>query len=192
MLRVSCKFFTRYQTEIVLDWFCDGRPPLSHHIQQARPWRGLDTFCDRRKRFATKHAWNYCNNTGQRVKSTCFRLLVLFLTPKMNLLKFYFRFKWTCVTLRLGKIWNLKLYAKTIWYQLTSLRNCYWSTMKFVKEIVRPFVIILYLVSAWLDFRPHFLKRGARAPLNGNRLNTNLLLTFAKTQNNSAHTYIAI
>jgi len=28
---------------------------------------------------------------------------------------------------------------------------------------------------------------GARAPLNGNRLNTNLLLTFVKTQNNSAH-----
>jgi len=34
---------------------------------------------------------------------------------------------------------------------------------------------------------------GARAPpLNGNRLNTNLLLTFAKTQNNSTHAYIAI
>jgi len=31
--------------------------------------------------------------------------------------------------------------------------------MKFVKEIVRPFVIILYLVSAWLDFRSHLLKR---------------------------------
>jgi len=34
---------------------------------------------------------------------------------------------------------------------------------------------------------------GARAPpLNGNRLNTNLLLTFVKTQNNSAHAYIAV
>jgi len=34
---------------------------------------------------------------------------------------------------------------------------------------------------------------GARAPpLNGNRLNTDLLLTFAKTQNNSTHAYIAI
>ena len=34
---------------------------------------------------------------------------------------------------------------------------------------------------------------GDRAcPLNGNRLNTNLLLTFVKTQNNSAHAYIAI
>ena len=31
------------------------------------------------------------------------------------------------------------------------------------------------------------------APLpNGNRLNTNLLLTCVKTQNNSAHAYIAI
>jgi len=29
-------------------------------------------------------------------------------------------------------------------------------------------------------------------PLNGIRLNTNLLLTFVKTQNNSAHAYIAI
>ena len=33
---------------------------------------------------------------------------------------------------------------------------------------------------------------GASAPLNGNRLNTNLLLTFIKTQNNFAHAYIAI
>jgi len=34
---------------------------------------------------------------------------------------------------------------------------------------------------------------GTRAtPLNGNRLNTNLLLTFVKTQNNSARAYIAI
>jgi len=33
---------------------------------------------------------------------------------------------------------------------------------------------------------------GARPPLNGNGLNTNLLLTFVKTQNNSAHAYIAI
>jgi len=32
----------------------------------------------------------------------------------------------------------------------------------------------------------------APLPLNGNRLNTNLLLTFVKTQNNSAHAYIAI
>jgi len=29
-------------------------------------------------------------------------------------------------------------------------------------------------------------------PLNGNRLNRNLLLTFVKTQNNSAHAYITI
>jgi len=34
--------------------------------------------------------------------------------------------------------------------------------------------------------------QGARAPLNGNHLNTNLLLTFVKTQNNSAHAYSAI
>jgi len=34
--------------------------------------------------------------------------------------------------------------------------------------------------------------RGLEHPLNGNRLNTNLLLTFVKTQNNSAHAYIAI
>jgi len=33
---------------------------------------------------------------------------------------------------------------------------------------------------------------GARYPLNGNRLNTNLLLTFVKTQNNSAHAYVAM
>jgi len=32
--------------------------------------------------------------------------------------------------------------------------------------------------------------RGLEPPLNGNRLNTNLLLTFVKTQHNSAHAYI--
>jgi len=46
-----------------------------------------------------------------------------------------------------------------------------------------------------------YTRRGARReglrgieppPFNGNRLNTNLLLTFVKTQNNSAHAYIAI
>jgi len=34
--------------------------------------------------------------------------------------------------------------------------------------------------------------RGLEPPLNGNRLNTNLLLTFVKTQNNSADAYIPI
>ena len=34
--------------------------------------------------------------------------------------------------------------------------------------------------------------RGLEHSLDGNRLNTNLLLTFVKTQNNSAHAYIAI
>jgi len=34
--------------------------------------------------------------------------------------------------------------------------------------------------------------RGLEPPLNANRLNTNLLLRFVKTQNNSAHAYIAI
>jgi len=34
--------------------------------------------------------------------------------------------------------------------------------------------------------------RGLVPPLNGNRLNTNLLLTFVKTQNYSAHAYMAI
>ena len=33
---------------------------------------------------------------------------------------------------------------------------------------------------------------GAGGPLNGNRLNTNMLLTFVKTRKNSAHAYIAI
>jgi len=40
--------------------------------------------------------------------------------------------------------------------------------------------------------RTQGMAEGARVPLNGNRLNTNLLLTFVKTQNNSAHAYIAI
>jgi len=34
--------------------------------------------------------------------------------------------------------------------------------------------------------------RGLEPPLNGNRLSTNLLLTFVKSQNNSADAYIAI
>jgi len=36
------------------------------------------------------------------------------------------------------------------------------------------------------------MAEGARATPNGNRLKTNLLLTFVKTQNNSAHAYMAI
>jgi len=59
----------------------------------------------------------------------------------------------------------------------------------------------LHFISFWAHFfkSRHIKHRGARrgvaeearAPLNGNRL-TNLLLTFLKTQNNSAHVYIAI
>ena len=57
---------------------------------------------------------------------------------------------------------------------------------------LRTLVLVGLIVNIPLNRGARRGAEGARAPLNGNRLNTNLLLTFVKTQNTSAHAYIAI